>query len=386
VELGGVTALGVVNAGSSSTKVAVLGDGDELLEAVALPAAVEPVGRERVEAALADLWRRWEPAASVHRVVHGGPRWRSAVLVDDRAEPALRELSSLAPLHNPPALALLDVVRRIAPRSPAVACFDTAFFADLPAAAATYALPREWREGLGVRRYGFHGLSHAYAARRAPELLGARGASERQGGEAGGLRVVTAHLGSGCSLAAVVGGRALDTTMGFTPVEGLVMATRSGSVDPGALAWLCSRAGVSPADLEDGLERRSGLLGLAGSADLAEVMGRAAAGDVAAQLAYDVYQHRLRAGIASMAAALAGLDVLAFTGGAGEASPRLRRDACAGLGFLGLCLDEEANARLVGGGAEGVVSSGGAAAVVVVAAREDLEMARAARSLLGLPA
>lgn len=382
MELGGVRPLAVVNAGSSSTKVAVLGDDDELLETASLPAPLEPGSREEVEVALAELWRRVVPGASVHRIVHGGPRWRSALLVDDISESALRELSSLAPLHNPPALALVDLVRRLAPETPAVACFDTAFFAELPAAAATYALPADWREGLGVRRYGFHGLSHAYAARRALELVRTEVPGEGGPGRAGDVRVVTAHLGSGCSLAAVAGGRPLDTTMGFTPVEGLVMATRSGSVDPGALAWLCARAGVSPAELEDGLERRSGLFGLAGSADLAEVMARAEAGDATATLAYDVYLHRLRAGIASMTAALGGLDVLVFTGGAGEASPRLRRDACAALGFLGIALDEEANGRLAGGGAEGVASAGGPVHVVVVAAREDLEMARAARALL----
>ncbi len=180
------------------------------------------------------------------------------------------------------------------PGVPAVACFDTAFHATLPAAAATYALPRDWRERFGLRRYGFHGLSHAWVARRVPALLGRDGAT---------LRIVSCHLGAGASLCAIAGGRSVDTTMGFTPLEGLVMATRSGSVDPGLLLWLLERGGVSQRELADALEHRSGLLGLAGTADMREVLERAQRGDDAASLALEVYVHRLRAGIAAMAAA-----------------------------------------------------------------------------------
>jgi acetate kinase len=288
--------------------------------------------------------------------------------VDEATEASLAGLGDLAPLHNPPALALLDRVRALDDR-PAVACFDTAFFADLPAAAATYAVPEEWRAGLGVRRYGFHGLSHAWASRRGAELEG-RAVADR--------RVVTAHLGAGASLAAVEHGRAVDTTMGFTPLEGLVMATRSGSVDPGALVHVLRRGGLSADDLDDALERRSGLLALAGTPDLAEVRRRADRGDGRAQLAWDVYLHRLRAALAAMTAAMGGVDLLVFTGGAGEGSATLRAEAVGGLGFLGLDLDPVANA----GSGDRLLSVGGPPAVAVVGAREDLEMARQAEAVL----
>ena len=235
--------------------------------------------------------------------------------LDAAVEADLRALVDLAPLHQPKSLAALDAVSAALPDLPAVACFDTAFHATLPAAAATYALPAEWRERWGLRRYGFHGLSHAWVARRAPQLLG-RGAS--------GLRIVSCHLGAGASLCAIVDGASLDTTMGFTPLEGLVMATRSGSVDPGMLLWLMEHEGLSPGELSDALEHRSGLLGLAGSADMREIVERAAAGEPPARLALDVYVHRLRAGIAAMAAALGGLDALVFTGGVGEHSEAVR--------------------------------------------------------------
>jgi acetate kinase len=197
-----------------------------------------------------------------------------------------------------------------------VACFDTAFHATIPAAAATYALPRQWRQRWALRRYGFHGLSHSYAARRAAEL-------------AGGSRTVTCHLGAGASLAAVRDGVSVDTTMGFTPLEGLVMATRSGSVDPGLVLWLADHAGTPVAELAAALEHRSGLLGLAGTADMREVVAGAAAGLPDARLGLDVYTHRLRAGIAAMAAALGGLDVLVH-GQGGENSPVVRSEAAAG--------------------------------------------------------
>jgi len=250
-----------------------------------------------------------------------------------------------------------------------VACFDTAFHATLPAAAATYAVPAAWRERWGVRRYGFHGLSHAYAARRAAELTGRDT-----------LRVVTCHLGAGASLAAVRDGSSVDTSMGFTPLEGLVMATRSGSVDPGLVLWLLEHERLTEAELAAALEHDSGLLALAGTADMREVLRRRAAGDEAARLAIDVYLHRLRAGIAAMAAALNGLDALVFTGGVGERSAPVRREACRGLEFLGVELDEQADA---GTAVDADVTAAGAGvSVLVVAAREDLEIARQVREVL----
>jgi len=190
-----------------------------------------------------------------HRIVHGGPAFEASVLIDPAVEEALGPLSDLAPLHNPPALEAVAVLRRLRPGVPQVACFDTAFHATLPAGAATYALPDEWNTRWGLRRYGFHGLSHAYASRRAGELIGV---------PAGRLRLVSAHLGAGASLTAVVCGRSVDTTMGFTPLAGLVMATRSGDVDPGLVLWLVRNSGLSAQEIEDSLEQRSGLLGLSG--------------------------------------------------------------------------------------------------------------------------
>jgi acetate kinase len=262
-------------------------------------------------------------------------------------------------------------VRRLLPEVPAVACVDTAFHATLPAGAATYPLPRDWRERYGIRRYGFHGLSHAYASRRAAELLGR---------PLGGLRTVTCHLGAGASLAAVRGGVSVDTTMGFTPLEGVVMATRSGTVDPGLLLWLLRNAGLGEMAMSDALERRSGLVGLAGTGDMREVLRAAEAGGGDARTALDVYAHRLRAAVASMAAAMDGLDALVFTGGIGERAAPVRAEAARGLGFLGVAVDAGRNA-----GVDGDADVSTAAATVrtlVVRAREDLEVARQVREVL----
>jgi acetate kinase len=242
----------------------------------------------------AELTALGAPDAVGHRIVHGGQRFREPVLIDADVEAALRELTALAPLHQPNSIAALDAVQAALPEVPAIACFDTAFHATLTAAAATYAIPREWRERWGVRRYGFHGLSHAWASRRA-----------------GAGRVVTCHLGAGASLAAVRDGRCLDTTMGFTPLDGLVMATRSGSLDPGLLLWLLQETGMAERELAEAREHQSGLLALAGTADMREVLAGVEHGDPDASLALDVDVHR--AGIAAMAAALGGLDTLVFT-------------------------------------------------------------------------
>jgi acetate kinase len=342
----------VVNAGSSSLKLRLLGPGDEL-EA---ERDLAPDDEQALAAALAGVPA---PDAVGHRVVHGGARFRDAVLVDEGVVAALSELTDLAPLHQPAALAGMAAVGRALPDVPAVACFDTAFHATLPAAAATYALPREWRERFGVRRFGFHGLSHAYASRRAAAP-----------------RVVSCHLGAGASLAAVRDGLCVDTTMGFTPLEGLVMATRAGSVDPGLVLWLL-RHDVDADALEQGLDREGGLRGLAGDADMRAVLERE---DAEARLAIDVYLHRLRAGIAAMAAALGGLDALVFTGGVGERAARVRADAADGLGFLGVELDAQANATATADAEIG--ASGAGVRVLVVTAREDLEIAGQVRALL----
>jgi acetate kinase len=237
----------------------------------------------------------------------------------------------------------------------------------MPPAASTYAIPAAWRKRYALRRYGFHGFSHAYASRRTAELL------ERPEAK---LRVVTCHLGAGASLAAVLGGRSVDTTMGFTPLEGLVMATRSGTVDPGILLWLQRHARFTEARLMDALDRRSGLLALAGTADMREVLKRVAQGDEDARLALDVYVHRLRSLIASMAAAMGGADAVAFTGGVGENAPAVRAAAVAGLGFLGVEIDKALNRKVAKAADVDISRAGSKVRTIVIHAREDVEVAR----------
>jgi acetate kinase len=353
----------VVNAGSSSLKLRLLDPGDAVLAETDIDAPRSEVDEGALEAWIDGAG----PIGAVgHRIVHGGERFREAVRVDVGVVDELRALTDLAPLHQPKSLAALDAVLRALPATPAVACFDTAFHATLPAAAATYAVPRAWRERWGVRRYGFHGLSHAYASRRAGEMTDA-------------TRIVTCHLGAGASLAAVRDGRSVDTTMGFTPLDGLVMATRSGSVDPGLLLWLLEREKLTVREMSEALEHDSGLLALAGTADMREVLARADT-DADARLALDVYVHRLRAGIASMAAALGGLDALVFTGGIGERAAPVRAAAADGLGFLGVAIDPEEN-RAVDSDSD-VSAPDAAVRTLVVPAREDLEIARQVRAVL----
>jgi len=340
----------VVNAGSSSLKLRVLDDADQT-------AAERGLEWPRDSPFPADaLDGLPEVDAVAHRVVHGGEEFRSAVWIDERVRARLEELTDLAPLHQPRALAAIDALADMR----AAACFDTAFHATLDPGAATYALPAEWPR----RRFGFHGLSHAYAARRVAELA------------PGADRIVSCHLGAGASLCAIADGRSVDTTMGFTPLDGIVMATRPGSVDPGLLLWLIEHRGVPAAELSDALEHRSGLTGLAGTGDMRDLLAR---DDDAAALALAVYVHRLRAGIAAMAAALGGIDVLAFTGGVGEHAPDVRAAAAGGLSFLGVTLDEGRN-RAATEDAE-IGTAGAAVRSFVVTAREDLEMARQVRAL-----
>jgi acetate kinase len=357
----------VVNAGSSSLKLRLIGVRDEVLAEHDVDAPRAEPDTRALDAFVDRL--RGDVDAIGHRIVHGGERFRDPVRIDDAVVRALHELTDLAPLHQPKSLAALEAVSRALPGVPAVACFDTAFHATLPPAAATYALPAEWRARWRLRRYGFHGLSHAYASRRAAELLG----RDR-------LRLVTCHLGAGASLAAVRDGRSVDTTMGFTPLEGLVMASRSGSVDPGLVLWLLDRGRIPLDELASALEHDSGLAGLAGTPDMREVLAGRAAGDEQAMLAIDVYQHRLRAGIAAMAAALEGLDAIVFTGGVGERSTAVREEACHGLRFLGVQVDQAANERATADA--DVTASGARVRVLVVAAREDLEIARQVRGVL----
>jgi len=360
----------VVNAGSSSLKLRLLGEQDAVLAEQELPGSSQELDVTALRGALDSPLG--DADAIGHRIVHGGERFRAAVKIDAAVEAELCELVELAPLHQPKSLAAMDAVKATLGELPAVACFDTAFHANLPAAAATYALPGEWRERWGLRRYGFHGLSHGWVARRAPQLLG-RAAAD--------LRIVSCHLGAGASLCAIRDGSSLDTTMGFTPLEGLVMATRSGSVDPGMLLWLLEREGVPARELAEALEQRSGLLGLCGTGDMRELLARVESEDPPARLALEVYLHSLRAGIAAMTAALGGLDVLVFTGGVGERSAAVRELATGGLAFLGVAIDRERNRALT---ADREVSAAQASvATIVLEAREDLEIARQVRAVLG---
>jgi acetate kinase len=339
----------VVNAGSSSLKLRVLDDHDELEAEHDVDRWEASDDRNELSTMLGSMPRF---DAVGHRVVHGGNEFRSAVRIDAGVERALLDLAPLAPLHQPRAVAGIRMMGRLRPDLPQVACFDTAFHADLPAAAATYALPREWRERWGLRRFGFHGLSHAYASRRAAELV------DRVGDP--GLRVVTCHLGAGASLCATHGGRSVDTTMGWTPLEGLVMATRSGTVDPGLVLWLVQQGGLPVEDVVRALESESGLAALSGipGGDMRDVLAARARGDEAATLAFDVYVHRLRRELGGMIAVLGGIDVLVFTGGVGEHAAEIRSAA------------------------GGISAVGERVHVLVVPAREDLEIARQVRRLL----
>jgi acetate kinase len=351
----------VVNAGSSSLKLRVLDD-----DAILRSEDLEPEDLDALQAFCRSVGGI---EAAGHRVVHGGPRFTDPVLIDSDVCEALAQLTPLAPLQQPAALAGIRAVGRAFPGVPAVACFDTSFHATLPAAASTYPLPREWRERFGLRRYGFHGLSHSYAARRGSALA-----------TPAPRRVVTCHLGSGSSLAAVVDGTCVDTTMGFTPNEGIPMATRSGSVDVGMLTWLLG-AGLSVDELTDGLQQRSGIAGLTGSVDMRLVTERAGAGDPDARLAVDVWLHRLTQAVASMAASARGLDLLVFTGGIGERAAGLRQQAVERLAWLGLSIDPARNEAT--SESDAVISPPGAAVTVaVVQAREDVEIARGARAAL----
>jgi acetate kinase len=407
-----MTTVLVVNAGSSSLKLRVLGAADEVTGS----ADLSPWDGTPDDPGLRDFLDGLAGVGAVgHRVVHGGHRFTAATPIDDDAVAGIEALTDLAPLHQPRALAGIAAVRAAMPGVPSVACFDTAFHAGLPAAAASYALPAAWTRRFGLRRFGFHGLSHAYAAARAAQLTGSgwgggAGASRARDGRAGASRardggagasrardggarasgselrhrVVTCHLGAGSSLAAVLDGRCVDTTMGFTPLEGLVMATRSGNVDPGLVVWLLRHGGLSVDEVSDGLEFSAGLAGLAdlpgGSGDMRDVRLAADRGNPGARLALDVHAHRLRAQIAAMAAALGGLDTLVFTGGIGEHQPQTRAEAASGLGFLGVAVDESRNATAQ---PDCDISVPGAAVrTLVIAAREDIEIARQTRAAL----
>jgi acetate kinase len=300
-------------------------------------------------------------AAVGHRIVHGGDL-ASAVRVTPAVRARIAGLADLAPLHNPPGLATLAAAEAALPDVPHVATFDTAFHATLPPVAYTYPLPRAWMTDWGIRRYGFHGLSHSYCATRAPAVLGHPVE-----------RLVICHLGHGCSATAVLRGRSIDTTMGFTPLDGLMMATRSGAVDPGILTHLQIHHALSAQTIDDALNHQAGLLGVSGvSADMREVLAASRAGNQRATLAIDVYTHRVRQAIGALAVTLGGIDALVFTAGVGENAPEIREAVCRGLECLGVALDPRANASCRPD-AE-VAMYGSQVRILVLATREDLAM------------
>jgi acetate kinase len=312
------------------------------------------------------------PVAVGHRVVHGGPRFTEPVVIDDGVVAAIRELVPLAPLHNPANLEGILSARESFPDVPQVAVFDTAFHQSLPAHAHTYAVPAEWRERHQVRRYGFHGTSHRFVSRRTAELLGR---------SPDGCNVIVLHLGNGASACAVERGRSIDTSMGLSPLEGLVMGTRSGDVDPALGAYLARVADVDTTAYDEALNKASGLLGLAGVSDLRELEGRRADGDVGATLAFDVMVYRLRKYIGAYAVALGRVDAIAFTGGIGENSVAVRAGVLSGLTALGVVPDELANSR---GEPERLVTAPDSRIpAYVVPTNEELEIARACLTVLG---
>jgi len=307
-----------------------------------------------------------------HRVVHGGPHLYRPTVVDDVLVDQLRELAPLAPLHNPPAVLGIEVARRVLPELPHIAVFDTAFFHDLPAEAATYAIERDVAQRWRIRRYGFHGTSHEFVSRRAAEFLGR---------PVDTLNQIVLHLGNGASASAIAGGRPVDTSMGMTPLEGLVMGTRSGDIDPGIIGYLWRTAGMGIDEIETMLNRRSGMLGLSGDVDFRVVQRRIADGDRDAALAYDVYIHRLRTYIGGYLAVLGRADAISFTAGVGENDAKVRRDALAGLGHLGIEVDDALNDSPQRGPRR-ISADGSGIAVLVIPTNEELAIAQACLTAL----
>ena len=380
----------VLNSGSSSVKYAVLEPDSGALVAEGI---VERIGEDVEQGGVADHAAAMQVvfdsladdghdldslglAAVGHRVVHGGPDLYQPTVVDDALVARLRELAPLAPLHNPPAILGIEVARRALPDLPHIAVFDTAFFHDLPPAAATYAIDREIAEQWHVRRYGFHGTSHHYVSEQAAAFLGVGTDT---------LSQIVLHLGNGASASAIVGGRPVETSMGLTPMEGLVMGTRSGDVDPGLIFYLWRTAGMSVEDIETMLNRRSGVRGLGGEVDFRVLHERIDSGDgedsAAARLAYDAYIHRLRKYIGAYLAILGTVDVITFTAGVGENDAAVRRDALTGLTAFGIELDEHLNDS-PSRAARRISPDGAPTTVLVIPTNEELAIARACAQVM----
>jgi len=302
-----------------------------------------------------------------HRVVHGGPKYDEPVLVTPEVKAAIAGVSAFAPLHNRAELEGMEIVGKLLGAVPQIAVFDTGFHRKMPAAAAVYPGPYEWFAE-GIRRYGFHGINHEYCAGRAARLLGR---------ELNSLKLVSCHLGNGCSLAAIQGGHSIDTTMGFTPLEGLMMGTRSGSMDPGILTYLMRQKGVSGERLDEILNKESGLLGISGtSGDMRQILAAVKNGDQRAKLAFDIYIHRMQSGIGAMAGVLGGIDAVIFTAGVGENSLEVRAASCENFGYLGLKLDPEKNRKVSSADSDqDIAAADSAVRVLVIHAQEDWAIA-----------
>ncbi|NES28734.1 acetate/propionate family kinase [Micromonospora terminaliae] len=363
----------VLNCGSSSVKYRLY-DGDEVRAKGTVERVGEPGGGPADhETAVRQIIEGLDLAGLAgvgHRVVHGGRKFSAPVRIDDRVVAAIEDLVPLAPLHNPANLAGIRVAREALPDTPQVAVFDTAFHHTLPEAAATYAIDRELAERYGVRRYGFHGTSHGYVSRRTAELLG------RPYGE---LNTITLHLGNGASACAVQGGRSVATSMGMSPLEGLVMGTRSGDLDPTIIFHLRREAGMGVDDIDDLLNHRSGLLGLTGANDMREVLARRDAGDPAAALAFEVYRRRITGYVGAYYALLGRVDAITFTAGVGEHAAPVRAAALAGLDRLGIAVDPARNA---GSGDRVISPDGTEVTVCVIATDEEREIAQETRAAL----
>ena len=366
-----------LNAGSSSLKFRLFrmdGDAEEVLT----EGTAERVDGDALEAAADKAIGQCEPLgidAVGHRMVQGGSRFTEPTRITPETLKALRGLKALDALHNPSEVKLIEAAQKRLPQVPNVAVFDTSFHRTLPEVAYTYALPRDLSEELHLRRYGFHGLSHQYVSGRLLACLGR---------DAEGTRLVTCHLGSGSSACALRDGQSVDTSMGLTPLEGLVMGTRVGDVDPGLLLYLLREQKISAADLDTLLNKESGLKGVSGgSADVRDLEKAAAGGDAPAELALALFAYRCRKYIGAYAAALGGLDAVAFTGGIGEGSASMRARICDGLGFFGLHLDADANNSADGKGEARVSAEDAAAQVWVIPTDEEKQIAREVAGVLG---
>ncbi|WP_213816875.1 acetate/propionate family kinase [Glaciihabitans sp. dw_435] len=374
-----MTQIFVVNSGSSSIKYQLVDLETEeavlsgLVERIGEPGSDIPDHEAGMRGVLELLGTEHDITAVGHRVVHGGSLFASATLITDEVEAQIEQLSALAPLHNPANLLGIRAAKVALPNVPHVVVFDTAFHQTLPHAAYTYAIDAKLAETYGVRRYGFHGTSHKYVSEQAALFL------ERPLEE---LKTIVLHLGNGASVAAIDGGKSVETSMGMTPLEGLVMGTRSGDIDPAALIHLHRQAGLSFDDLDTMLNRHSGLLGLTGNGDMRDVQAAALAGDDLAEEALAVYRHRIRRYIGAYIAHLGGLDAIVFTAGVGENNSLLRRRTLASLEFLGISVDNDRN-ELHSKQARYISPDGSPVAVLVIPTNEELEIARQTAALVG---